>query len=140
MPLPRRKKPPPPKQPKFKSKFEQLVYNSLINRKVEARYEPDKLEYTIPAKVHKYTPDFKIGDKVYIESKGFFKYTDREKMLLIKEAYPDYKFYLCFQNAFVKLYKGSKTTYGDWATKNGFEWCHMPKGIPNEWTDTENDK
>lgn len=120
-------------QPKFKSKFEQLVWNTLLNKKVKVEYEPDKLVYTIPASEHKYNPDFKIRDKVYIEAKGLFTYSDRYKMKLVKETYPDLKFYLCFQNAYVTLGKKSKTTYADWATKHGFEWCHLPEGLPKEW-------
>jgi hypothetical protein len=30
-----------------------------------------------------------------------------------------------------KIYKGSKTTYADWATKNKFEWAEG--SIPEEW-------
>tara|TARA_B100000780_G_scaffold277260_1_gene247541 strand:- start:1489 stop:1626 length:138 start_codon:yes stop_codon:yes gene_type:complete len=31
------------------------------------------------------------------------------------------------------LYKGSKTTYADYATKHGFAWAH--KHIPDEWVE-----
>ena len=51
----------------------------------------------------------------------------------IKEQYPDYTFYIFFQNARVKIRKGSKTSYGDWATKAGFEWSDLRDGLPEKW-------
>ena len=120
-------------QHRFRSKFEQLIWNTLLDKKVKVQYEVDKLKYTVPESVHSYTPDFKLRDKVYLETKGIFSVDDREKMLIIRDTYPEYKFYLCFYNANAKLYKGSKSTYADWAVKHGFEYCHAPKGIPEEW-------
>lgn len=119
--------------PKFKSKFENLVWNTLLNKNVSVEYEPDKIKYIIPASEHTYCPDFKLRDKVYIEAKGLFDYDSRQKMLLVKETYPDYTFYLAFQNANTPIRKGSKTTYADWCVKHGFEYCHMPAGIPQHW-------
>ena len=54
-------------------------------------------------------------------------------MKWVKEQYPDYIFYIFFQNARVKLRKGSKTSYGDWATKAGFIWSDKRAGLPAEW-------
>ena len=114
----------------FKSKFEQTVAQTLGKRAV---YEPDVLPYEQPAVQRKYTPDWKIGEKTYIETKGKLDLETRKKMVWIKEAYPDYKFYFLFQNAHNRITKRSKTTYGEWATDNGFEWAHFPDGIPEEW-------
>jgi len=126
------------KQPKFKSKFENLIWNTLKDRGVTfLEYEPDKFDYVIPASQHRYNPDFKIRDKVYIETKGLFSYADRTKMKLVKEAHPDITIYLCFMNANLTLGKKSKTTYADWADKHGFQWCHAPSGIPEEWLKPE---
>ena len=119
--------------PKFKSKFEQLIYNTIKQKGYEVQYEPDKFNYTIPASTHNYNPDFKIRDGVYIETKGIFSYEDRKKMLLVKEQHPDTKFYICFQNANNAIRKGSKVTYAAWCEKYGFEYCHAPGGLPTEW-------
>jgi len=115
---------------RFKSYFEQLIANTLGDKVV---YEPDKLNFVQPAKNRTYTPDFKIREHVYIEAKGLLSVEDRHKMVWVKEQHPHCIFYLLFQNAYKKLSKRSKTTYADWATKNGFNWAHMPNGIPKEW-------
>lgn len=96
-------------------------------------YEPDTLPFIQPEVKRRYTPDFKLRDKVYIEAKGLFTASDRKKMVWVKEQYPDYTFYMLFQNARTRLTKGSKTSYADWCDKNGFQWAHMPSGIPKEW-------
>lgn len=121
------------KPPKFKSKFENLIWNTLKDKGVQVEYEPDKLRYTIPSSDHNYLPDFKLRDNVYIETKGIFSYEDRVKMLLIKEQHPDKTIYICFMNAKNPIRKGSKVTYADWCEKHGFEYCHAPGGIPNHW-------
>ena len=114
----------------YKSKFEARV-RELLPKSVT--YEPDKLKFTQPAQVRTYIPDWKIRDRVYIETKGKLTSEDRKKMLWVKEQYPDYIFYLLFQNSRVRLRKGSPTSYGDWATKNGFLWSDSKMGIPDEW-------
>ena len=121
-------------QTKFKSNFEQLIHNTLPDG---IEYEPDTLEYIQPEKVRHYTPDFKLRPNHYIEAKGLFTVEDRQKMLLIKNQYPEHTFYLLFQNANSKIKKGSKTTYAMWAEKNGFPWAHMPKGIPKHWIEPD---
>jgi hypothetical protein len=115
---------------RFKSQFEELIANTLGDG---FDYEPDTLGYVQPEKVRKYTPDFKLRPDVYIEAKGLFTHEDRQKMLWVKEQYPEKTFYLLFQNANGRITKSSKTTYAMWAEKNGFEWGHMPKGIPKHW-------
>ena len=142
--VPRKPKEVPPKkvrgEPKFKSKFEQLIYNTIKQRGHEVQYEPDKFEYVIPESRHKYNPDFKISDGVYIETKGIFSYADRQKMLLVKEQNPHLNIYICFMNANNKIRKGSKVSYADWCDKYGFEYCHAPKGIPEEWFKLDKEK
>lgn len=115
---------------RFRSLFEQLISNTLGNK---VTYETDTFDFIEPAKNRKYTPDFKLNNKAYIEAKGIFDSADRIKMKLIKSQYPDITFYMLFQNANKKISKGSKTTYAMWCEKNGFKWAHMPKGIPKEW-------
>lgn len=52
-------------------------------------------------------------------------------MELVKASNPELDIRFVFQNANNKLSKNSKTTYGEWATKKGFKWCH--KEVPKEW-------
>lgn len=115
---------------RFKSQFEELVHNTL-GGKVE--YEPDTLAFIQPQKARKYTPDFKLRPYVYIEAKGLFTSEDRQKMIWVKEQHPECTFYLLFQNANKRITKTSKTTYAMWAEKNGFQYGHMPSGIPKHW-------
>ena len=81
-----------------------------------------------------------------VESKGRFMPDDRKKHLLIKEQYPFSDIKFVFDKKTLKsgklsksggsdapIYKGSKTTYGKWATKNGFIWADAR--IPEEWFD-----
>lgn len=81
--------------------------------------------------MHTYTPDFVLPNGIIIEAKGLFEREDRQKHLLIKEQYPNLDIRFVFQNPKLKLYKGSKTTYGDWADKNGFLWS--TRQIPDNW-------
>tara|TARA_A100001391_G_scaffold201791_1_gene189673 strand:- start:1227 stop:1559 length:333 start_codon:yes stop_codon:yes gene_type:complete len=82
------------------------------------QYEPIKLTYTTS---HTYTPDFvDAANKTIIETKGFFPASDRSKMLAVKRANPDWRIEICFQRPETKISKGSKTTYREWAEKNGF--------------------
>ncbi len=133
------------KRGKFKSLLEKRVSDALsvhyhhtknvLKKTGEFGYETLKLPYITPVERHTYTPDFVGGNELFIvEAKGRLTIADRKKMLLVREQYPNKEFYLVFGNANEKLYKGSKTTYGQWATKHGFEWCSFYKsGIPKGW-------
>lgn len=116
----------------YKSKFEEQLAKDLGKK---AEYEPDKLKFIQPAKQRNYIPDFKIiKSGIYIEAKGKLTFEDREKMLWVKEQYPDKDIRILFMNASNRIRKGSPTTYGDWATKNGFIWAdYKTQGIPKEW-------
>lgn len=128
------------RDPVFKSRWERTIATELERYKTPIQYEVDVLPYTIPESNHKYKPDFKISDTLYIEAKGIFDQKDRDKILLIKEQHPDIKICMAFMNAKGKIYKRSKTTYADWCEKHGIEWSHG--GIKKEWliTDKNNKK
>ena len=115
---------------KYRSMFEIGVAKYLSQRKIKFEYEKKKLSYIPKPRV--YTPDFYlVNQDIYVETKGRFDKGDRVKMLLVKQQHPDLDIRIVFLNARNKIYKGSSTTYGMWATKNGFEW---PEGaIPEEW-------
>lgn len=104
----------------YRSGLEFDFANDLQALGLPVAYEQDRLTYV---KSHNYTPDFKITDSVYIETKGRWTGTDRTKMLLAREQNPDVTFILVFQDPHIKLSKRSKTTYATWCNKNGFHWC-----------------
>lgn len=96
-------------------------------------YETDKIKYTIPASNHSYTPDFKLADNDYIEVKGRLLPSERKKHLLIQEQNPNIRIRFFFDKSGNFIYKGSKTTYADWADAHGFLWTDIKKGLPPEW-------
>ena len=112
----------------MRSGLEEQVAALLDELKVDYSYEPEWLPYVIE---HRYIPDFKIGD-IYLETKGWFKSSDRRKMLAVKKANPDLDIRLVFQAPTNKISKRSKTTYAMWAEKNGFPWCAY-YAIPTSW-------
>jgi len=115
----------------YRSGLEQTVDESLKAVGVDGEYEKHKIKYIFPATDRKYTPDFKLPNGIFVETKGRFVAADRKKHLLIKEQYPDLDIRFVFQNANNKLNKRSKTTYADWCNKYGFIFAE--KTIPDEW-------
>ena len=112
----------------MRSTLEKEVAAILNRLKLDYTYEEDKLPYVIE---HKYIPDFRVGD-VYLECKGWFKSTDRRKMLAVKKSHPDLDIRFVFQSPYNKLSKRSKTTYAMWAEKHNFPWC-ASYAIPISW-------
>ena len=98
---------------------------------VEFEYESTKIEYM---KMATYTPDFILPNGIIVETKGLWMPEDRTKHLLIREQHPELDVRLCFQNASVKIRKGSKTSYGAWCEKKGIKYCD--KIIPKSWLNT----
>ena len=116
---------------KYKSIFEKNIAEHLLARKLKVEYEADKFDYVRPSS---YTPDWKIRDKLYIESKGYFAPSDRRNLLAFKSQHPEIEILLLFANSGNRLHKKSKTTYAEWATMHEFRHADFFKnGIPNEW-------
>ena len=115
---------------KYRSKFEAGIAATLNKNKVAFSYESLDLKYILSCS---YCPDFILSNGIIIETKGYLSKEDRRKMLAVKEANPSLDIRFCFQNAKTKLSRGKKRSlsYGQWATKNGFLWCH--KTIPADW-------
>lgn len=123
-----------PKKAAYRNPLELGVAEQLDAGGVEFSYESIKLPVHYEF-VSNYTPDFipKHGP-IILESKGFFHNSveDRKKLVLVKKQHPGLDIRLVFQKASTPIRKGSKTTYGDWATKEGFLWSD--KGIvPAAW-------
>ena len=115
----------------YRSGLEESVCNDLKKRNVKFTYESRVITFLKPQKVQKYTPDVILFNGIIIEIKGHFKRVDRQKHFFIKEHYPELDIRFLFGNSKNKIYKGSKTTYADWCTKNNFLYCD--KQIPKDW-------
>ncbi len=120
---------------KFKSKFESSINAYFKKKRIKVKYEPFKLPFTQPEKKRNYLPDFEIqGNSLLIEAKGKLTAEDRSKLLWVREQHPGKRLVLLFMNASNRLRKNSKTTYAEWATKNGFDWADFNRdGIPDRW-------
>jgi hypothetical protein len=115
----------------FRSGLEMDINESLKNQGIDGEYEQHVINYIKPATNHKYHPDFRLPNGIYVETKGRFLTDDRKKHLLIKEQHPELDIRFLFQNSKTKISKASKTTYADWCEKHGF--LYADKTIPTDW-------
>ncbi len=118
----------------YRSGLEEKVSAELKEKNVHFEYETKKIEYTVPEKKSKYTPDFILPNGIIVETKGRFVSADMKKHLLVKEQHPELDIRFLFQNSKNKIRKGSKTTYADWCIKHGF--LFADKTIPEDWLTT----
>jgi hypothetical protein len=116
----------------FRSGLEIAISKELDLNKVKYEFETIKLKYTVPEKVHTYTPDFYLKEKeFFIETKGLFTSADRKKMRFIKEQHPKLDIRFVFENSKRKLSKGAKSRYYQWCNKYDFD--YYDRIIPEEW-------
>lgn len=115
----------------FRSGLEMEIDKSLKSRGIDGEYEQHIIKYTKPETHHKYHPDFKLPNGIFVETKGRFLTADRKKHLLIKAQHPELDIRFLFQNSKTRISKSSKTTYADWCIKYGFKFAD--KEIPAEW-------
>ena len=118
----------------FRSGLEDRVSKQITEAGLKLLYETDKVNYVVPARDAKYTPDFKLPKKggfFYIETKGIWTVQDRAKHLLIQKQHPDLDIRFVFSNQNAKLYKGSPTSYGAYCEKHNFRYAN--KVIPEAW-------
>lgn len=114
----------------YRSGLEDDIAKDLKDRGVEFEYEKLKVRWQL-LENKTYTPDFKLPNGIIIESKGRFVQADRKKHLIIQDQHPFLDIRFVFSNSRSKLYKGAKSTYGDWCNKHGF--LYADKRIPDEW-------
>lgn len=118
-----------------KSGLEDGIANQIKNKygkKHGDAYEEYKISYDIPASHHTYTPDFVLDNGIIIEAKGWFKggAAERKKYILLKQQYPNLDIRFVFSNPHSKINR-LKTTYAEWAEKNGFPYSR--RFIPDSW-------
>jgi hypothetical protein len=110
------------KRTKFRSKFEKKVHDALTARRVKAEYEKDTLPYSLHLK---YKPDWKVGERRYLEAKGKFDYTERRKILAVIRDNPGVHIHMLFMRN-NRIRKGSDQTYGSWCDDHGISWSVFP--------------
>ncbi len=115
----------------FRSGLEMQIDESLKSHGIDGEYEQHIIKYTKPETHHKYHPDFKLPNGIFVETKGRFLTADRKKHLLIKAQHPELDIRFLFQNSNTRISKASKTTYADWCVKHGFKFAD--KEIPADW-------
>lgn len=113
---------------KFKSKFEEDVFNTVKDNGYEVEYEPFTLSYLMKGN---YYPDFVLPNGIIVETKGYFDSRSRAKMIAVKKHNPDLDIRMVFMNSRTKVRKGSKMTYADWCEKYGFPYADGI--IPLKW-------
>lgn len=114
----------------FRSGLEERIAKQLTEAGIDPKFETIKLPYR-EEKNHTYIPDFPVGKRIIIETKGRFLTADRMKMLMVRDQHPEYEFRFVFTNSHAKISKVSQTTYGRWCEKNGFKYAD--KVVPKEW-------
>ncbi|UUB18465.1 endonuclease I [Salmonella phage vB_SalS_PC192] len=115
----------------YRSGLEEKNMARLERMGVKAKYESFSIPYVIPASNHKYTPDALLPNGIIVEFKGLWESDDRKKHLLIREQFPQLDIRIVFSSSRSKIYKGSPTSYSEWAEKHGIKFAD--KLIPAEW-------
>ena len=123
------------KQAGYRSGLEVKLAGQLQAEGIEVKYETEVISYVVPETTHKYHPDFLLPNGIFVESKGLFTGADRKKHLYIQAQHPEIDIRFVFSNSNQRLSKVSKTTYGDWALKNGFKFAD--RLIPKDWLANE---
>ena len=122
----------------YKSGLELTVSEQIKSTEYPLNYETETLNYIVPERKAKYTPDFvfvkKNGSFMFIETKGRWTSADRLKMKHVLASNPGLDIRMVFQNPTQKISKASNTTYEAYANKLGIK--HVAKkSIPTEWLD-----
>src|SRR2546421_12762452 len=84
----------------YKSRLEANFAAEIFKRGLKAEYEATTFTYV--RKGH-YTPDWKIADGVYIETKGYLSPSNRSNLISFREQHPNVQILLAFQYAANKL-------------------------------------
>ena len=117
---------------RYRSGLEQDVALDLNKKGIVYGYESVVFRYTVPAQLHRYTPDFVLPNGIYVEVKGRLTFYDRRKYLAVAESNPGIDLRFLFHRPGNRISKVSETTYSKWAEDNGFLWAGG-RAIPDEW-------
>lgn len=124
------------KEHTLRSGLEKRTAEYLDLMKVPYSYEEETLYYEVPAKTHKYKPDFTLLiNGMIVECKGRFDAAARQKMAYVVEQNPDRDIRMLFMRDNT-ISKNSKTKYSDWCEKRGIKYHISAQGeVPQEWID-----
>jgi hypothetical protein len=136
----------PAKANSFLSGLERRIFAELEKHDIKVRYEPDRFVYKKRTtmtfcntcgtkdtyKLARYTPDFRIGKNIYIETKGRFTSSNRSAMVDFLRSHPDFDLRFLF-GADNFLTANHRTRYSDWCDSIGVKYAI--KEIPKEWID-----
>lgn len=111
----------------FRSGMERRLIPPLLL--LGAEYEPVRLVYQ--SKPRGYKPDVVLENGIVLELKGWFKASDRAKMLLVKAEYPVLDIRMVLASPQQKLGPSSKTTQAAWCEQHGFPWAN--NAVPASW-------
>lgn len=120
----------------YRSGLEVMVATHLKEQGIDFGYEALTIPFVEPEKKRKYTPDVILWTHgIVIELKGMFPTADRQKMILVKDTYPDVDIRILFSNPNARISKQSKTTYAKWCETHGFPYAKsFPKTpFPFAW-------
>ena len=112
----------------FRSKYEEKVFNHVVENGLTVEYEPYSLTYLVKGD---YFPDFVLPNGIIVEAKGYFDARARAKMIAVKKNNPALDIRMLFMNSRTKVRKGSEFTYANWCEKHGFPFADG--SIPPEW-------
>jgi hypothetical protein len=115
-------------QPKFRSKFEETIWDAAKRSRKSLIHEPHFIPYTIKGN---YLPDFILPNGIIIEAKGYLDAGSCRKMLAVKASNPALDIRFVFQNANGKRNKRAKLRNWEWAEKHNFPWSEGT--IPADW-------
>jgi len=120
----------------YKSGLEHVVAEAIKSTPYDLKYETEIINYVVPERKAKYTPDFvftkRNGQFMFVETKGRWTTADRTKMKYVLASNPGLDIRMVFQNPNQRLSKTSKTTYAEYALKLGIRYV-AKKDIPAEW-------
>ena len=119
----------------LKSKLEEKIAEQIAVYQ-EVVYEPEGIVYIKPASKHRYWPDFKLTNGIYLEVKDVFMSKDKKKHLAFRDSNPNIEVRFVFANPKRKTVsdqgKPNKLeTCASWCEKNGYTYCG--KVIPESW-------
>jgi hypothetical protein len=120
-------------QDRYRNKLEARIGEQLSSAGVSFSYEGLRVPFAVPSRTAKYLPDFRVGN-IILEGKGWFGQgaKERQKLVLVRESNPELDIRLVFSDANKKIYKGSPTTYAQWADDHGFLWSTKGE-VPSAW-------
>lgn len=103
----------------YKSKLERDFAKHIEGRGLKAEYEQNTFVYERPSH---YTPDWRIHDRLFLETKGEFAPAQRANMVAFKKQHPEIEIVMVFADAQNLLHRKAKMTYAGWCEKNGFRY------------------